>query len=63
YFCTTDPTSAPNPEKTARSTALPSTLAPRHIISVTTRILSLNISAILPEYNTLKKNIQKIRQR
>ncbi|KAF0985904.1 hypothetical protein HZS_3195 [Henneguya salminicola] len=35
----------------------------RHIISETTRILSPNISAIFPEYNTLQRNIQKIRKR
>ncbi|KAF0990077.1 hypothetical protein HZS_5026 [Henneguya salminicola] len=46
-----------------RSTELSSTLAPQHIISETRRILSLNISAILPEYNTLQRNIQKIRKR
>ncbi|KAF0987693.1 hypothetical protein HZS_6870 [Henneguya salminicola] len=46
-----------------RSTALFSTLAPAHIISETTRILSANISAILPENNTLHSNIQKIRLR
>ncbi|KAF0986347.1 hypothetical protein HZS_3676 [Henneguya salminicola] len=46
-----------------RSRALSSTLAPRHIISERTRILSPNISAILPEYNTLQRNIQKIRQK
>ncbi|KAF0985532.1 hypothetical protein HZS_5597, partial [Henneguya salminicola] len=46
-----------------RSTALSFTLAPRHIISKTTRILSPNISAILPEYNILKRNTQNIRQR
>ncbi|KAF0986783.1 hypothetical protein HZS_6372, partial [Henneguya salminicola] len=72
YFCPpTHHTHAPNPEKTTyqkrigdlRSAALSSTLAPRHIISETTRILSPNISAILPEYNTLQRNIQKIQQR
>ncbi|KAF0988143.1 hypothetical protein HZS_3387 [Henneguya salminicola] len=46
-----------------RSTALSSNLAPRHIISDTNSIFSPKILAILPEYNTLQKNIQKIRQR
>ncbi|KAF0987600.1 hypothetical protein HZS_2606 [Henneguya salminicola] len=46
-----------------RSTAIFSALAPRHIISETTRILSQNISAILQEYITLQGNIPKIRQR
>ncbi|KAF0985254.1 hypothetical protein HZS_7595 [Henneguya salminicola] len=46
-----------------RFTALSYTLAPRHIIIETTKKLSPNISAILPEYNTLQRNIQKIRQR
>ncbi|KAF0986684.1 hypothetical protein HZS_3259 [Henneguya salminicola] len=32
------------------------------IISETTRILSQNISAILPDYNTLQRIIQKIRK-
>ncbi|KAF0987186.1 hypothetical protein HZS_6232 [Henneguya salminicola] len=45
-----------------RSTSLFSTLPPRYIILETTRILSPNISAILPEYNTLQRNIQKIRK-
>ncbi|KAF0985698.1 hypothetical protein HZS_2968 [Henneguya salminicola] len=63
-------THAPNDDKTAyqkirgelRSAALSSTLSPRHIISEMTRILSPNISAILPEYNRLQRNILKVRQ-
>ncbi|KAF0989339.1 hypothetical protein HZS_4473 [Henneguya salminicola] len=59
----TDHTHAPNSEKTTyqkndrgvRSTPLSSTLAPRHIILKMTRILSLNVSAILPQYNTFQR--------
>ncbi|KAF0989805.1 hypothetical protein HZS_6858 [Henneguya salminicola] len=46
-----------------RSTAIFSTLAPRHIISKTSRSLNPNIRAIFLQYNTLQRNIQKIRQR
>ncbi|KAF0990044.1 hypothetical protein HZS_3779 [Henneguya salminicola] len=46
-----------NTLKDYRSTAILSILSPRHIISETIRPLKPNNSSILPEYNTLQRNI------